>query len=75
MPKVLTPAQIAQFQRDGYVHPIRVMSAAQAATLRARLEAFEAASGGPRVATGSLSMHRVRAGFPRRFDTPASTAR
>jgi len=47
MPKVLSPAQIAQFQRDGYVHPIRVMSAAQAATLRARLEAFEAASGGP----------------------------
>ena len=47
MPKVLTPAQIAQFHRDGYVHPIRVMSETQAAALRARLEAFEAASGGP----------------------------
>ena len=47
MPKVLSPAQIAQFQRDGYVHPIRVMSEAQAATLRARLEAYETASGGP----------------------------
>lgn len=47
MPKVLTPAQIAQFHRDGYVHPIRVMSETQAAALRARLEAFEAAAGGP----------------------------
>lgn len=47
MPKVLTPAQIAQFREQGYVHPIRVMSESQATALRARLEAFEAASGGP----------------------------
>ena len=47
MPNLLTPAQGAQFREDGYVHPIRVMSEAQAAALRARLEAYEAASGGP----------------------------
>jgi len=47
MPKVLTPAQVAQFHEQGYVHPIRVMSEAQATKLRARLEKFEAASGGP----------------------------
>ena len=47
MPKILTQAQIDQFHRDGYVHPIRVMSVAQATELRARLEAFEAKTGGP----------------------------
>jgi ectoine hydroxylase-related dioxygenase (phytanoyl-CoA dioxygenase family) len=44
---VLTPAQVEQYRRDGYVHPIRIMAEAQAAELRARLEAYEAASGGP----------------------------
>ncbi len=47
MPKILTPAQIEQFRRDGYVHPIRIMSEAQAGALRARLEAYEASHGGP----------------------------
>jgi hypothetical protein len=47
MPKLLTPAQVAQFREDGYVHPIRVMTESQAADLRSRLEAYEAATGGP----------------------------
>lgn len=47
MPKLLTPAQIEQFRQDGYVHPIRVMSAAQAGELRDRLERFEQTAGGP----------------------------
>ena len=47
MPKLLTPAQIAQFREDGYVHPIRIMSEAKATALRERLEAFEASTGGP----------------------------
>jgi ectoine hydroxylase-related dioxygenase (phytanoyl-CoA dioxygenase family) len=47
VPKLLTPAQIAQFRRDGYVHPIRIMSEAQAAGLRKKLETFEASTGGP----------------------------
>jgi non-haem Fe2+, alpha-ketoglutarate-dependent halogenase len=47
MPKVLTPAQVEQYKRDGYVHPIRIMSEGKAAELRARLEAYEASTGGP----------------------------
>jgi hypothetical protein len=47
MAKVLSAAQIEQFQRDGFVFPIRVMSEAAAAECRERLEAFERASGGP----------------------------
>ena len=47
MPKILTSAQVEQYRRDGYVHPIRVMSEAQAAELRGRLEAYEASTGGP----------------------------
>jgi non-haem Fe2+, alpha-ketoglutarate-dependent halogenase len=47
MPKILTQAQIDQYRRDGYVHPIRIMSVAQATELRKRLEDFEAKTGGP----------------------------
>src|SRR5690349_17009721 len=47
MPKLLTQAQIDTFHRDGCVFPIRVMSEADAAALRARLEAFERETGGP----------------------------
>ncbi len=47
MSRILSDAQIEQYRRDGYVHPIRVMSAGQAAELRQRLEAFEASAGGP----------------------------
>ena len=47
MPKVLNAGQVAQFRRDGFVFPIRVMSEAAAAECRERLEAFERASGGP----------------------------
>jgi chlorinating enzyme len=47
MPKLLTPEQVAQFERDGFVSPVRVMSEAAAAELRARLEEFEASQGGP----------------------------
>jgi hypothetical protein len=45
--KLLTPAQKEQFDRDGYVSPIRIMSTEQAATLRQRLEDFERTQGGP----------------------------
>jgi hypothetical protein len=47
MPKLLTPQQIDRFRRDGCVFPIRVMSEADAAELRGRLEEFEQKSGGP----------------------------
>lgn len=47
MPKILSPEQIAEFEREGCVFPIRVMSEADAAELRTRLEEFERRTGGP----------------------------
>jgi chlorinating enzyme len=47
MPTVLTPEQVAQYERDGCVFPIRVLSAGDALALRGKLEAFEAEAGGP----------------------------
>lgn len=47
MGKVLSAAQVEQYRRDGYVHPIRVMSVEDATAIRRRLEAYEASTGGP----------------------------
>jgi hypothetical protein len=47
MPRILTQEQVDAYWRDGCVFPVRVMSAADAAELRRRLEAFEAETGGP----------------------------
>jgi non-haem Fe2+, alpha-ketoglutarate-dependent halogenase len=47
MPRMLSPAQIAQYHEQGFISPIRVMSAAAAGEYRSRLEAYEASSGGP----------------------------
>ncbi|MDB6128539.1 MAG: phytanoyl-CoA dioxygenase [Verrucomicrobia bacterium] len=47
MPKVLTADQVEQYRRDGYVHPIRLMSEDEATALRERLESFEKSTGGP----------------------------
>ena len=43
MPKLLTPAQVSGFERDGFVSPVRAMSESRAGWYRERLEAFEAA--------------------------------
>jgi hypothetical protein len=42
----LSAQQVEQYRRDGYVCPVPVMSAAEAAELRKRLETFEATQGG-----------------------------
>ena len=47
MPKRLSKAQIEQFREEGCIFPIRVMAAAEARQLRARLETFERETGGP----------------------------
>ena len=47
MSKTLTDSQIAQFRRDGYVSPVRVMSADAAREVCDRLSAFERTQGGP----------------------------
>jgi non-haem Fe2+, alpha-ketoglutarate-dependent halogenase len=43
MPKVLSQAQIEAFDHDGFVSPVRAISAERALHYRRRLEAFEAA--------------------------------
>ena len=43
--KSLTEAAVRQYQEQGYLSPIRVMSADQAGTLRRQLEDFEAGAG------------------------------
>ena len=47
MPKHFTDAQLARYRRDGYIFPLRVLSADQAAGYVCRLEAYEAGTGGP----------------------------
>lgn len=47
MPRILPPGAKEIFARDGYWFPVRVMPAEEAAGYRARLEAYERASGGP----------------------------
>lgn len=61
MPKILTQEQIETFWRDGCLFPIRVMPVAEALAIRARLEAFEAATGGP--LQGNLR-HKTHLLFP-----------
>ena len=43
----LTPQQVSDYHRDGYVFPVRVLSAPQAAHYRKCLEVHEAATGKP----------------------------
>jgi hypothetical protein len=47
MPKLLSSSQIKQFQEEGYLSPVRVMSETETAGIRKRLEEFEARTGGP----------------------------
>lgn len=47
MPKLLTQEQVEQFDRDGFLSPIDVMSEADARLFRHRLEAYEATIGEP----------------------------
>src|ERR1700722_10652592 len=42
MPRILSPAQISAFERDGFVTPVRAISEERALYYRRRLEAFEA---------------------------------
>ena len=45
--KLLTAAQNEQYRQQGYVSPVRVMSAEKAESIRSQLEAFEKSQGGP----------------------------
>ncbi len=43
----LSPAEVARYERDGYLFPYEVMSTAETADARRRIEAFERRLGGP----------------------------
>ncbi|MBV1797037.1 phytanoyl-CoA dioxygenase family protein [Siccirubricoccus sp. G192] len=47
MPKLLTQAAVDAFWKEGFHFPVRVLSAEEARSIRARLEAHEAGQGGP----------------------------
>jgi len=47
MPKLLSKAAVAQYQRDGFCFPVRAMSVSEARSYRDRLEAYERRTGGP----------------------------
>jgi ectoine hydroxylase-related dioxygenase (phytanoyl-CoA dioxygenase family) len=47
MSKLLSPEDVAQYRRDGFFFPIRVLSPEQAQEYRSRLEAVEREQGGP----------------------------
>ncbi len=57
MPKLLSQDQVEQYERDGLVWPIRVFSADVATTIRTKLEAAEAAEGGPLSGTLRFKPH------------------
>lgn len=59
MTAVLKPEQIEQFDTEGYVTPVRIMDAAEAGTLRAKLEATEAARGGKLAPTERSKAHML----------------
>ena len=42
MPKVLTEQQVRDFEEQGYLSPVRAMSAERAAEYRGKFEALEA---------------------------------
>jgi non-haem Fe2+, alpha-ketoglutarate-dependent halogenase len=45
--KLLTPEAVAQYRREGFYFPVRVMPEAEAVAVRRQLEVYEAKSGGP----------------------------
>ena len=45
--KLLAPAQRSQYLEQGFIAPIRIMTAQHASVLRHKLESFEQAQGGP----------------------------
>ncbi|MGH6952657.1 MAG: phytanoyl-CoA dioxygenase family protein [Alphaproteobacteria bacterium] len=47
MPKTLSTKAVRHFERDGFYFPLRVMTRAEARTLRGHLERYEAEVGGP----------------------------
>ncbi len=47
MTKLLSPEQVQHYQRDGFVHPVPVLSGSEVRALRGDLEAWEIRNGAP----------------------------
>jgi phytanoyl-CoA dioxygenase PhyH len=60
MPKKLTPAQVAGYERDGFLTPNPALSPDEAAALRGKLAAFEATLGGPLTSEAINARYRSR---------------
>jgi non-haem Fe2+, alpha-ketoglutarate-dependent halogenase len=59
MTKVLSDSQLAQYKRDGYVYPIRIMSEADAGAHEQRLRALEAREGGTMSRKTNMKPHLI----------------
>jgi len=57
MPKLLSPAAVEAYRREGYYSPVRVMPAADARRFRSALEAHEAKTGQPIQGNWRHKMH------------------
>ena len=60
MPKKLSPAQVASYERDGFLSPNAALTREEAAACLRRLEAFEQTVGGPLTSAHTDGRYRSR---------------
>jgi non-heme Fe2+,alpha-ketoglutarate-dependent halogenase len=60
MPVKLTAAQVAGYERNGFLSPLAALTREEAEVYRGKLEAFEAAVGGPLTSDGTDPRYRSR---------------
>ena len=60
MSTTLSPAQVARYERDGFLSPLAALTPEDAAAARANLEAFEQSVGGPLTAEATDARYRSR---------------
>ncbi len=63
MPTTLSSAEVARYDAEGYHFPVRVLTTAEAASYRSRLDAFIAGAGGQKAA-GPLLRHKAHLNCP-----------
>ena len=60
MTTTLSPDQVARYERDGFLSPVRALTPGEAAACREKLEAFERSVGGPLTAEWVDARYRSR---------------
>ena len=63
MPTTLSQTEVARYEAEGYHFPVRVLTAAEAASYRSCLDAFIAGAGGQKAA-GPLLRHKAHLNCP-----------